>query len=351
MPNQFAIIIHSYPTSPGRQARAAFFDPRWWYRFIPSRAIAFNAAGSALGRAEGFLVVLNYSALQLQRLPLERLFKRTVGAGKKASRLGARIVGIGQPLLHALGDSTAAFARQLKPTVTSGAGTAAAAAIDGMGKAAALMGIDPGEASVLVMGAAEPLGSACTQILALDGFDYLTLVDRDRARLDYLARRVLYDYGVACKISTQVSRAVARADLIVVAGERAKPGLDSSEIKPGTVVCNLSAVPRLTLDILHHRPDVMIFDQAVLRLPGETVLDYDLGLPEREIYAPMAEAILMALEGRFDRYFLGPEMRVEKILDMRNLSRKHGFILSGFAALSHHFDFAGVRAIKNNRPA
>ncbi|NLA05591.1 MAG: hypothetical protein GX881_07775, partial [Firmicutes bacterium] len=153
MPNQFAIIIHSYPTSPGRQARAAFFDPRWWYRFIPSRAIAFNAAGSALGRAEGFLVVLNYSALQLQRLPLERLFKRTVGAGKKASRLGARIVGIGQPLLHALGDSTAAFARQLKPTVTSGAGTAAAAAIDGMGKAAALMGIDPGEASVLVMGA------------------------------------------------------------------------------------------------------------------------------------------------------------------------------------------------------
>lgn len=351
MVDRFAIIVHSNPMRPGRMIRPAVFDPGWWGWFAPLRVSALTGVSSPFGRAEGCLIILNYDALQLQYLSTAKLIKRTISAGKKASRLGARIIGFGQPVLNALGASAMAVARSLEPTVTSGAGCAAAAAIDGIGQAADLMGINLEEASVLVMGAAEPFGSACTQILARDGVNYLTLVDSDRIRLGRLARRVLYDCGVACKVSVQVSRAVAQADLIIAAGGTVVPDLQPSRIKPGAVVCNLSAVDELTLSILNCRPDVMIFDQSILRLPGEVTLNYDLGLPEADIHAPMAEPILLALEGRFDRYFLGPELRVEKVVEIRNLARKHGFKLSGFAALNRHFDFTEVRAIKNNRPA
>lgn len=263
-------------------------------------------------------------------------------------RLGARIIGLGLPLLQALGPAAVGVARGLDSTVTSGAGCAAAAAIDGLWKAAELMEIDPEEASVLIIGAAGPLGGACAQIIARDGANYLTLIDRDRARLDRLAGRVLYDCGVACKISARLEQAVAQADLIIAAGETTAPVLSPTLLKPGAVFCNLSAVDELTSSIMSRRPDVMVFDQSVLRVPG-AALNYDPALPVESVRAPEAEAVLLALEGRFDRYFIGYRLRAEKLIQMRRLSRKHGFSLSGFAALDRYLDFAAVRAMREGR--
>jgi fatty aldehyde-generating acyl-ACP reductase len=347
MQSRFAIIIPSYTaTEPGREARPVLFDPAWWSGIALPGAPAPAVVSSPFGRAEGRLAILNCSASRLLRLPTRSLLKRTLRAGRKAARWGARIIGLGQPLSRALGASLLSVARSLAPTVTSGAGCAAAAAIEGVAKAASLMGINPAEASTVIVGAAEPLGYLCAHILARDGVNYLTLIGCDRARLDHLARRVLYDYGVACKISVNIHRAVARADLIIAAGEGGSaPEIHLTEIRPGALVCNLSADDEFTQRMLNERPDVMIFDQAILRLPGDASLNYDFGLPGADIYAPMAEAILLALEGRFDRCFLGPVLRLEKVLDMRALASKHGFILSGFAALNRRFGFEEVRAI------
>lgn len=347
MNSRFAIIIHSYnPTGPGRRVRPALFDPGWWRRAAPLALSTPAVVSSPFGRTEGRLVVLNRTIAQLRRLPAGKLIKRTIQAGKKATRWGACMIGFGYPFSKVLGDSALSVARALAPTVTSGAGCAAAAAVDGIGKAAGLMGINLEEAAAVVVGATEPLGYLCTYILARDGVNYLTLIGGDHGRLEHLARRVLYDCGVACKTSANVDRAIARADLIIVAGGRGgAPVFHPPGIKSGAIVCNLSAADELTLHILNERQDVMTFDQVVLRMPGASALNYDFGLPGADIYAPMAEVILLALEGRPDRYFLGPELRVEKVLAMRSLIRKHGFTISGFSALDRHLDFAGVRAI------
>lgn len=351
MAERFAIIVHSNARRPDRRIRLPVLNLDWWSRFVSPQASAPIGISSPFGRAEGWLFFLNYDLAQLRDLPTARLLKRTIHAGEKASRLGARIIGLGAPLLQALGPAALAVARNLDSTVTGGAGCAVAAAIDGLWKAAELMEIDPEEAAVLIIGAAEPCGSACAQILARDGVNYLTLVDTDRARLDRLAGRVLYDCGVACKISARAGKAVAQADLIIAAGEAAGFALHPALIKSGAVVCNLSAADELTARIISCRSDVMIFDQSVLRLPGGVVLCHDPALPADAVRAPMAEAVLLALEGRFDRYFLGYGLRVEKLIQMRRLSRKHGFTLSGFAALDRYFNFAAVRAIRKGRPA
>lgn len=348
MVDRFAIIVNS--PRPGRTARPPALSASIWNRFAPIGAAALTGISSPFGQASGHFLFFNHDNRQLQRLSRGQLIKRTIRAGKKASRLGARIISLGPPMSAALGDSAVAIARRLGLTVTGGSGYTAVAAIEGLWKAAALMGLILEEAAVLVLGAAEPLGSVCTQILARDGVNYITLVDSDSARLDLLSRRVLYDCGVACKVSMQVSRAVARADLVIVAGGAAGAALQPPDLKSGAVVCNLGAADELSLSIINRRPDVMAFDDAVVRLPGEAVLGCDPGLPEASIRAWMAEAILLALERRYDRYFLGRELHVEKVAEMRRLSVKHGFTLSGFTAANRYLSFAEVEGIKNNLP-
>ncbi|HOA36058.1 MAG: hypothetical protein WAQ10_03200 [Dethiobacteria bacterium] len=344
MVERFAIIINS--SRPGRKVRLPAFPASLWSRIAPIKTAALTGISSPFGQASGHFLFFHHDNCRLQQPNRDQLLRSTVRAGKRASRLGARIIGIGPSMAAALGKSALLIARKLGLTLTGGFGYTAAAAVEGLQKAALLMGLNLEEAAVLVLGAAEPLGVVCTQILAGDGANYITLVDGDSARLELLSRRVLYDCGVACRVSMQAGRAAARADLVVIAGNAAGAALSPHDLKPGAVVCNLCAVGELYLSIVNRRPDVMAFDEVVVRLPGEAVIGCDLGLPEGSINAWMAEAVLLALEGRYDRYFLGRELYVEKVAEMRRLSAKHGFSVSGFLAAGRYLDFA---AVKRNR--
>ena len=347
MVGQFALNVNSL--RPGLSARPPAFIASYWNHFAPFKMAALTGIDSPFGQAEGHLLFFNHVSNQSKRTE-SQLIKKTFRAGKKASRLGARIIGFDPSILALLGDSAVAIVRELGPAVTSGSGYAAFAAMEALQKAATQMGIIFEEAAVLILGAAEPLGSVCTQILARDGANHLTLVDSDNARLDLLSRRVLYNCGVACKVSVQVSKAVARADLVVVASRAAGMALRSSDLKPGAIVCNLAAADEFSLNLINRRSDVVTFDEAVVRLPGEAVLGCAPGLPAACICSWMAEAILLALEGRYDRYFLGRELHAEKVAGIGRLAGRHGFALSGFTAAGHYFDFADLENIRANPP-
>jgi len=131
--------------------------------------------------------------------------------------MGARIIGFSPSLAAALGDVAAPMARKLGLTLTGGMSYTAAAAMEGLQRAAALRGLQLEEAAVLVVGAAGPVGAVCTEILARDGANYITLVDEDSPRLELLSRRLLYECGVACRVSLQLRRAAARSDLVIAA--------------------------------------------------------------------------------------------------------------------------------------
>lgn len=346
MADHFALIHSSL--QPGRAARLPLIPAPLRYRFAPIKTAALTGVGSLSGRASGHLLFINGSNRQPQR---SLLLKGLIRAGRKASRLGARIIGLDPFMSEALGEMAVLLARRLGLTVTGGFGYSTIAAIEGLHRAAALMGIVLEEAAVLILGAAEPFGAVCTQILVRDGVNYLTLVDSDRARLDLLARRVLYDCGVACRISTQASRAAAEADLVIISGGPAGQALSPRDLKRGSIVCGPGAGQEPSLSLAHERPDVLCFDRTVIRLPGEVVLDCDLGLPEASVHDWMGEAILLALERRYDRYFMGREMRLEKAMELRQLAAKHDFDISGFMAANRYLDFASIKEIKNNLPA
>lgn len=344
MTDGFAIIVNH--SRPGRAARPPLFPTTFWYNYAPIKAMPLNGICSSFGGTAGHILFFRSGAASHQGLFRKHLIKGVIRAGRKASRMGARIVGLDPTLIGALGNSAAAIARKLGVTITDGSGYTVLAVTEALRKASDLMGLFLEEASVLVLGAAEPFGAVCTQILARDGANYLTLVDRDSARLDNLARRLLYDSGVACKISTEAGKLLARADLVIIVDGAADAALHIHDLKSGAVVCNLGVTDELSLDIMKGRPDVMVFDGVAVRPPGAAVPGCAPGFPEGNIHAWMAEAILLALEGRYDRYFLGRELHVEKVLEMKRLAVKHGFNLSGFIAANRYFDFDCIQGIK-----
>ena len=139
-----------------------------------------------------------------------------------------------------------------------------------------------------------------------------------------------------------VSRAVAQADLVVVAGGAAGPLPSPRDLKPDAIVCNLGPVDEHFKEIHRQRSDVMLFDEVVVRLPGEVALHCDPRLPRASVQAWMAEAILLALEGRYDRYFLGRRLHVDKVYEMKGLSARHDVRPCGFMAAGHYQSFSEV---------
>ena len=47
----------------------------------------------------------------------------------------------------------------------------------------------------------------------------------------------------------------------------------------------------------------------------------------------MAETMILGLEGRYENYSLGAEMKLEQVQEMGELAAKHGFRLSGYRCL------------------
>jgi len=341
MGERFALLVH--PSRSGRKSRRPALPDFLWSCIAPLKTAPLSGISSSFGQVRGRFLFFRGDAGRLVWLEKPHLARAVFRAAKKAARMGARIIGFSPSLAAALGDVAAPMARKLGLTLTGGMSYTAAAAMEGLQRAAALRGLQLEEAAVLVVGAAGPVGAVCTEILARDGANYITLVDEDSPRLELLSRRLLYECGVACRVSLQLRRAAARSDLVIAADRPGGAALSPQDLKAGAILCNLGGADELSLALMRQRPDVMVFDEVVVRLPGAVTVGYDLGLPEGCVSAWMAEAVLWALEGRCDRYFLGWELRVAKVAEMGRLAAKHGFTLVGFRVADRYLDLAAVK--------
>jgi predicted amino acid dehydrogenase len=63
-------------------------------------------------------------------------------------------------------------------------------------------------------------------------------------------------------------------------------------------------------------------------IPGDVDFRFDFGLPPGKAYACMAETMVLAIEGRYENYSLGRQIEPEKVQEIAQLARKHGFRLS-----------------------
>ncbi len=145
----------------------------------------------------------------------------------------------------------------------------------------------------------------------------LILVGRDLERLRRAAetlRRNLEKKGEAPEmvVTTEVA-AIKEADLVFTATSDPNPVIYPEHVKPGAWIYD-EGVPPDVHESVREVPGVRVIPGGVVRLPGQAraTLDLHFGAPD-QVPACLAETMILAAEGAFERKSLGGEVKSENI--------------------------------------
>ncbi|HEU4962970.1 MAG TPA: shikimate dehydrogenase [Bacilli bacterium] len=348
---KFAFIIHPLEMRDiGR--KFPFFDrfsPEWAAKFTkhapPLLAEHMRGIRGADGaEAEGWLIASVLSAAQMVELPLPFVLRKIVAAGKKAERLGAKVVGLGA-MTSVVGDAGITIAKQLSIPVTTGNSLTVATAIQATYQAASLMGIELSSARLCVVGATGAIGEVCARMMA-SSVGSVCLAARDESKLERVASLIYSESSVLCQIDADVRRAVRDADLVIAVSGSAQTLLRAEDFKSGAVVCDVARPRDVAKSVAGLRDDVLVIEGGLVEVPGGWQGDFSFGLPPGIVYACMAETMLLALEGRYECFTLGRSIQIEQVREIDRLAQKHGFQLAAFRSFGkplHPADILQVR--------
>lgn len=278
---------------------------------------------SVLGNeVQGFFVVCPLLPKQMLELKTEFVLGRIVGAGRIAERLGAGILGLGG-YTSIVGDKGHTVASRLGLAVTSGSAMTAWSAVEAIRRLAEQRGVDPGRATLAVIGASGSIGTLCTKVLA-PAVRKVIINARHRDRLERLRDELAKSCSTEVEVELDVRRAVAAADLVITTTSAPDALFTVGELRAGSIVADVS-VPKNISKVEHSRDDVTIVDGGRVKLPGKPEFSVDIGLSRGVVYACMAETMALALEGRPENFSLGDNISPAKVDEIGRIGRKHGF--------------------------
>jgi predicted amino acid dehydrogenase len=261
----------------------------------------------------------------LTRSP-EFTYRRLNAAVKDAAEHGAKIVGLGA-FTKVVGDAGVTVAKRAPIPVTTGNSLTIAATLETAKLTAKRMGWrDLAKGKAMIVGATGSIGSVCSRLLAAAVKD-VVLVSIEPERLAALKEKILEETpGAKVEVDLTTNRRVGDCDLIVTAtsafGQRV---LDVSQCKPGAVILDVALPPDISAEEAATRPDVLIVESGEIVLPGPARFSFDIGLPPGVAYACLAEAALLAMEGRFECFTLGRDLAPERVKEIYKLYRRHNF--------------------------
>ncbi len=126
-------------------------------------------------------------------------------------------------------------------------------------------------------------------------------------------------------------------DVVVTATSGAgKKVLDITKVKPGCVITDVARPLDLSPEDVAKRPDVLVIESGEIELPGNPEMK-NIGLPQKVVYACLAETIVLALEGRYEIFTVGRDIEWEKVREIYKLGLKHGMKLAAISGVNGVF--------------
>ncbi len=303
---------------------------------------------------EGWLITVGGTPREIMSRSPEFTYRRMLDAAKIARKLGAQIMGLGA-FTKVVGDAGATVARRSRLPITTGNSYSASAALwaahDALLRLQLLprpKGKERAQFKAMVVGATGSIGAACARLL-VKAAEEVYLVSPETAKLLALKESILKETPDAkVHLSARADRHLADIDMIVTATSGAgRKVLDIMKVKPGCVITDVARPLDLPPEEVAKRPDVLVIESGEIQLPGDVHMK-KIGLPPGVAYACLAETIVLALEGRFERFTVGRAIEWEKVREIYQLGLKHGMKLAAISGVNGPFsdaDFERVRTL------
>jgi fatty aldehyde-generating acyl-ACP reductase len=333
--SSFACVIH--PLSPKQDVARKYpllakvlptplihFFSRLWPPLYLSRITGVRSEATGK-KIEGMLLACPLTARQMLRLPSREVYRKIVQTGKLAQKLEADILGL-LAFTSVIGDGGVTVAQHLSIPVTTGRSLTIAIAVEGLEEATRIQGIQPESATAAIVGATGSIGLACAQLLA-PTVAGLILVGQQQSRLAAVEAQVREAGARRVRISTHIE-VIREADMVLSTTNAARPIIQPEHLKHGAAVCDVALPPDVSPRVAREREDVLSIEGGVVDVPGEVDFHFNFGLPPGKAYACMAETMILALEERYESYSLGKQMQPERVREIAQLARKHGFRLT-----------------------
>jgi fatty aldehyde-generating acyl-ACP reductase len=296
----------------------------------------------------GWFIACPYTPVTMLKLPEREVYKKLVACGKMAEDLGARVMGLGA-FTSVVGDAGETIASRLELPVTTGDSYTVYISVQAVREAAEIMGIKFSDASVAVVGATGAIGAACAQMFARE-VGTLTLVGRRAEAVEQIKEKCS---GQHAKIiaSTDVNT-IYGADVVVAVTSATHAVIEPKHLKPGAVVLDVARPRDVSRRVEEERNDVLVIEGGMVEVPGPVDFHFNFGFPQGKAFACMAETMVLALEGRYEDFTIGRDLKLEKIQEIGEIAGRHGFKLSGFrsferAVTEEHIAEVRERASRN----
>ncbi len=260
----------------------------------------------------------------------ERVVEKVVQACRVAEQYGMGIVVLGGFTSIAGERFPKVLMESVHIPVTTGNALTVALVIDGIEEAARLMGCDLSRSKMTIIGGTGDIGSAVARYFS-EKVPEITITSRNEKNLMDTERTLFY-YGKAkIKTSRDSAQAVRNADVVLAAASVSNALLGFENFKPGAIICDVGYPKNISYTECN-RKDIFIFSGGITALPSEFNLGFDLGLPNpRVLYGCFAEAILLALEDRYENFSWGKgNISRDRVELIRIAAKKHGFELAPF---------------------
>ena len=320
---KFAFIVH-----PERADDIKRFIPAARYipsrlaeglsRFFPPSVISEIGVKTPHGSATGCIISIHLTSCLINKLPVEGIIKRVVKAGRIAEKMGAEVLGLGGLSKIALNVVSGEF----NIPVIGGGGYAMATALESLEKAFSLMGDGISKYHAVVLEAGGTVGGLCSLILS-EKVKSMTLVSDKKENVVNLTGKILFHSGISARIDTDIKNALRTAHLVIAPPHT---DIDPVDLKPGSVLYDLSYRQSLGKKIAMLRNDVLVLLGGFVKIPGYTGNYSEEGCPPGTFDSCLAETIIHAVEKSYNN---SPLHNIAITDNICLLAAKHGFKNAG----------------------
>ena len=247
---------------------------------------------------------------------------------KLAKEKGADLVGLGQ--YTSIVTKSGETVQDLGVGITSGNSLTAGFAFQALVRLMKERSLDWKTIRVGVVGALGNIGAALTEVLLDQGCE-LTLIVREVGQIETAEKR----FSLAksrIEFSSDLTM-LKNCDVVIAAANTVQPILFPEHFKQNAIMIDVSVPSVVSSQIHETRKDIGAYQGGLAKLPLKQTLKTDwMPLPEGQIYACLAETLVLGLSGHEGSYSLG-NINKEKVYDILNRAEQVGVTLGNLLPL------------------